>query len=123
MRRSSSQLEKKRKRAKVIEKGIIWHQKATKCTELIEPTMLGNAYLDGIYWAISFASSLPKHCPWFTTTHNWLVKSSIKTNPKFFIWNKVICSRIVEKLKLLSLLMISNAISVMKQPKRERRIQ
>uniref|UniRef100_A0A2P2LJ06 Uncharacterized protein n=1 Tax=Rhizophora mucronata TaxID=61149 RepID=A0A2P2LJ06_RHIMU len=78
MRRSSSQLEKKRKRAKVIEKGIIWHQKATKCTELIEPTMLGNAYLDGIYWAISFASSLPKHCPWFTTTHNWLVKSSCK---------------------------------------------
>ena len=40
--------------------------------------MLRNAYLDGINWAISFASVFSQHCPRLTTTHNWLIKTSCK---------------------------------------------
>lgn len=38
--------------------------------------MLRNAYLNGIYWGISFAPIFSEHSPWLTTAHNWLVKTT-----------------------------------------------
>jgi len=40
--------------------------------------MLRNAYLDGVKWRISLPSNFPQHCPWLTTTHDGLIKTSCK---------------------------------------------
>eukprot|EP01018_Ginkgo_biloba_P018114 Gb_14277 [translate_table: standard] len=48
-----------------------------------------------------FSSIFSGHHSWFTTTHNWLIKPTIKCNSIFCMWNQFTCNRIVKDCKWL----------------------
>lgn len=74
MRRSSLRLWKGRRENEVKENETVKIKKRKILA--MRPTVLRNAYLDGVYWSISFASIFLEHSPWLPTTHYWLIKPS-----------------------------------------------
>lgn len=101
MRRSSLELWKARKENEVKEYKIV----KTKTYKVLatQPTVLRNAYLDGVYRSIGFASVFPEHCPWLPTTHYRLIETSCS-----IMFNKSMQSLYIIHSKALQIWIINN---------------